>query len=67
LVYYTAQHKTAWVHVAHPAVTKLLQGPARRAAAMLAVAVLGAVNRALEGVTDADEERILAALLERTR
>ncbi len=67
LVQYDPRHKIAQVRVEHPAVLKLRQGAARRAAEVLAVAVLGAVNRALEGVNDADEERILAGLLERVR
>jgi len=67
LVHYDPSNKIALVRVEHPAVLKLRQGAARRGAEVLAVAVLGAVNRALEGVTDADEERILAGLLERLR
>lgn len=62
-VRFVPESRVAWVKRAHPVVVALEQGDAKHAERMLAAAVLGAINRAMTAVTDADEESCLDTML----
>jgi hypothetical protein len=63
LVAFDPGERRATVYREHELFRALEAGPPERAVRVLAVAVLGEVNRALVEVGDADEERVLDALL----
>jgi len=64
-VRYHAQRRVAFVDPAHPLVARALEESAARPERLivLAAAIYGAINRALERVTDEDEVRLCGALL----
>ncbi|MEZ4407634.1 MAG: hypothetical protein R3A52_14315 [Polyangiales bacterium] len=64
MVDYDPATRVARVWRGHPVVIALESGDPRRAARVLAIAVMGVVNRALAEVTDAHEEAFLDAMLD---
>ncbi len=65
VVYYDSVTRVATVATGHPVVVSLEQGDGARATRVLALAVLGEVNRRTGELSDAQEEQCLDALLER--